>query len=71
MFVKIIVNIFFCRRLIQIVNPYFLKEYNGYKLNLYRANSMRYYIMYYFGGKNLICSSDYTKWLSVPSLWSH
>ena len=38
------------RQLLQIVDPVFLKDYDSYKSGQSRADVMRFYIMYYFGG---------------------
>ena len=38
------------RLLLKLHYPEYLEQYNALKLNLYRANAMRFFIMYHFGG---------------------
>ena len=38
----------------KIVDPAFVKDYDSYKAGQLRADVMRFYIMYYFGGEFLV-----------------
>ena len=39
------------RAFLEIVDPIFVKDYNSYDLGQSRADVMKFYIMYYFGGE--------------------
>ena len=65
------------RTFLKIVDPAFVKDYDSYKAGQLRADVMRFYIMYYFGGEFLLyefilgkhVSPNATKQPAIDSLW--
>ena len=39
------------RTFLKVVDPIFLQDYNNYDLGQSRADVMKFYLMYYFGGE--------------------
>jgi len=54
------------RELIEKHFPWFLKYYDGYKFNIQRADSVRYFILYFYGG--LYADLDYEP---LSNFWIH